>query len=311
MGLSKIALNLAERTASYAKMLGKSSILETKPISRVNVSGLKYSANLKADTFSPKIDKWVDGIKTTPPYVDETTAVVGHHRFHGGNDLRNTTIESFYKQIEKDFAGRPEDIIKLKEQGLAFLTKNNIRSLKRNRDFLKLQPQPHQSTVFRARSRNCDGGGADFEIISKAKVGDEIIPSGGFAYAAHFKPQTAPYLGLPDGMLYEIVVPKGSQISVNMEHGGEAVFPALSKFKLLKKETRYIKCIQDEVSKVSNAKAYPYTYVKMEYVPEIPALGKEFENISNAEIKTLVQKAKECNCTTWADFAELPKKLGS
>ena len=31
MGLSKIALNLAERTASYAKMLGKSSILETKP----------------------------------------------------------------------------------------------------------------------------------------------------------------------------------------------------------------------------------------------------------------------------------------
>ena len=312
MGLSKIALNLAERTASYAKMLGKSSILETKPISRVNVSGLKYSANLKADTFSPKIDKWVDGIKTTPPYVNtETTAVIGHHRFHGGNSLNNTTIESFYKQIERNFAGRPEDIIKMKSEGLAFLTENNIRSLKRNRDFLKLQPQPHQSTVFRARSRNCDGGGADFEIISKAKVGDEIIPSGGFAYAAHFKPQTAPYLGLPDGMLYEIVVPKGSQISVNMEHGGETVFPALSKFKLLKKETRYIKCIQDEVSKVSNAKAYPYTYVKMEYVPEIPALGKEFENISNAEIKTLVQKAKECNCTTWADFAELPKKLGS
>ena len=226
MGLSKIALNLAERTASYAKILGKSSILETKPISRVNVSGLKYSANLKADTFSPKIDKWVDGIKTTPPYVYETTAVIGHHSFHGANSLYNTTIESFYKQIEKNFAGIPEDIIKIKEQGLAFLTENNIRSLKRNRDFLKLQPQPHQSTVFRARSRNCDGGGADFDIISKAKVGDEIVPSGGFAYAAHFKPQTAPYFGLPDGMLYEIVVPKGSQISVNMEHGGEAVFPA-------------------------------------------------------------------------------------
>ena len=199
----------------------------------------------------------------------------------------------------------------MKAVGLEFFTESNIRSLKINRDFLKLQPQPHQSTVFRARSRNCDGGGADFEIISKAKVGDEIIPSGGFAYVAHFKPQTAPYLGLPDGMLYEIVVPKGSQISVNMEHGGETVFPALSKFKLLKKETRYIKCVQDEVSKVPNAEAYPYTYVKMEYVPEIPALGKEFENISNAEIKTLVQKAKEYNCTTWADFAELPKKLGS
>lgn len=312
MGLSKIALNLAERTASYAKILGKSSILETKPISRVNVSGLKYSANLKADTFSPKIDKWVDGIKTTPPYVNtETTAVIGHHSFHGGNDLCNTTIESFYKQIESNFAGRPEDIIKIKEQGLAFLTERNINSLITNRDFLKLQPQPHQSTVFRARRRGYDGSGADFEIISKAKVGDEIIPSGGFAYAAHFKPQTAPYLGLPDGMLYEIVVPKGSQISVNMEHGGEAVFPALSKFKLLKKETRYIKCVQDEVSKVSNAKAYPYTYVKMEYVPEIPVLSKELESMSPTEIKNLVQQAKEQNCTTWADFAELPKKLGS
>ena len=309
MGLSKIALNLAERTASYAKVFGKSSILETKPISRVNVSGLKYSANLKADTFSPKIDKWADGIKTTPPYVNpETTAVVGHHSFHAGNSLYNTTIESFYKQIERNFAGRPEDIIKIKAEGLAFFTENNINSLIRNRNFLKLQPQPHQSTVFRARGRGYDGSGADFEIISKAKVGDEIVPSGGFAYAAHLKQQTAPYFG-SNGMLYEIIVPKGSQISVNMEHGGEAVFPALSKFKLLKKETRYIKCIQDEFSKVKNAKAYPYTYVKMEYVPEIPVLGKEFENISNAEIKNFVQKAKEYNCTTWADFAELPKKL--
>lgn len=312
MGLSKIALNLAERTASYAKMLGKSSILETKPISRVNVSGLKYSANLKADTFSPKIDKWFDGIKTTPPYVDpETTAVIGHHGFHGANSLYNTTIESFYKQIERNFAGRPEDIIKMKSEGLAFLTKNNISSLIENRDFLKLQPQPHQSTVFRARGRGYDGSGADFEIISKAKVGDEIVPSGGFAYAAHFKPQTAQYLGLPDGMLYEIVVPKGSQISVNMEHGGEAVFPALSKFRLLKKETRYIKSYSDECCKKVNTKAQPYTYVKMEYVPEIPVLSKELESMSPTEIKNLVQQAKECNCTTWADFAELPKKLGS
>ena len=89
MGLSKIALNLAERTASYAKMLGKSSILETKPISRVNVSRLKYSANLKADTFSPKIDKWRDGIKTTPPYANrETTVVAGHHSFHSINSQK-------------------------------------------------------------------------------------------------------------------------------------------------------------------------------------------------------------------------------
>ena len=112
-------------------------------------------------------------------------------------------------------------------------------------------------------------------------------------------------------MLYEIVVPKGSQISVNMEHGGEAVFPALSKFRLLKKETRYIKSYSDECCKKLNTKAQPYTYVKMEYIPEIPVLSKELESMSPTEIKNLVQQAKERNCTTWADFAELPKKLGS
>lgn len=305
MGLSKIALNLAERTASYAKILGKSSILETKPISRVNVSGLKYSANLKADTFSPKIDKWFDGIKTTPPYANrETTVVAGHHSFHGVNGSYNETFEN-------RLACFPNANQKLKEFIFNNFTESNIVKLSSNRKFLKLQPQPHQSTVFRARGRGYDGSGADFEIISKAKVGDEIVPSGGFAYAAHFKPQTAQYLGLPDGMLYEIVVPKGSQISVNMEHGGEAVFPALSKFRLLKKETRYIKSYSDECCKKANTKAHPYTYVKMEYVPEIPVLSKELESMSPTEIKNLVQQAKEQNCTTWADFAELPKKLGS
>lgn len=45
----------------------------------------------------------------------------------------------------------------------------------------------------------------------------------------------------------------------------------------------------------------------MEYVPEIPVLSKELESMSPTEIKNLVQQAKEQNCTTWTDFAELPK----
>ena len=256
---------------------------------------------MKADTFSPKIDKWFDGVKTTSPYANrETTVVAGHHDFHSANSFSNLTLENL-KNMHPN-AG---------ERNLNNFVESNIENLSLNREFLKLQPQPHQSTVFRARGRGYDGSGADFEIISKAKVGDEIVPSGGFAYAAHFKPQPAQYLGLPDGMLYEIVVPKGSQISVNMEHGGEAVFPALSKFRLLKKETRYIKSYSDECCKKVNTKAQPYTYVKMEYVPEIPVLSKELESMSPTEIKNLVQQAKEQNCTTWTDFAELPKKLGS
>lgn len=311
MGLSKIALNLAERTASYAKMLGKSSILETKPINSVDINGLKYSANIKTDTFLPKkIDKWKDGIETVRPYANsETTMVEEHHYFHSANSDRNLSLEYLYKQTEKDFAGRPSEILDFKKEDLKHFAEMNVRSLKDNRKFLKVQPQPHQCTVFRGRYKDYNQY-SDFEIINKAKIGDEIIPSGGFAYAAHIKAQASDYIGT-NGMLYEIIVPKGSQISVNMEHGGEAVFPALSKFKLLKKETRYIKSYADEVQKTPNAKAYPYTYVKMEYIPQIPTLPAECENMNRAELRKLAQKAIDLNCKTWADFAELPKKLGS
>lgn len=71
MGLSKIALNLAEHTANYAKMLGKSSILETKPISRVNVSGLKYSA------LNQDICKFVSDRSLCPSFLDKLKTVQG------------------------------------------------------------------------------------------------------------------------------------------------------------------------------------------------------------------------------------------
>ncbi len=71
MGLSKIALNLAEHTANYAKILGKSSILETKPISRVNVSGLKYSA------LNQDICKFVSDRSLCPSFLDKLKTVQG------------------------------------------------------------------------------------------------------------------------------------------------------------------------------------------------------------------------------------------
>ncbi len=71
MGLGKIALNLAERTASYTKILGKSSILETKPTSITNIKGLKYSA------LNQDICKFTSDRSLCPSFLDKLRTVQG------------------------------------------------------------------------------------------------------------------------------------------------------------------------------------------------------------------------------------------
>ena len=73
-----------------------------------------------------------------------------------------------------------------------------------------------------------------------------------------------------DPMLIEYRIPKGSQISSNMEHGGEVVFPALSKFKLISREDRLIEQLDYHTGTVIGSE--PYKRVILEYIPEIPLL---------------------------------------
>ena len=70
-------------------------------------------------------------------------------------------------------------------------------------------------------------------------------------------------------MMIEYRIPKGAQISSNMEHGGEVVFPALSKFKLLSREIREIEKLNPGGTVIGS---YPYKHVILEYIPEIPLL---------------------------------------
>ena len=53
-----------------------------------------------------------------------------------------------------------------------------------------------------------------------------------------------------------------------MEHGGEVVFPALSKFKLISKGQREIEKLDGLTGNVIGS--YPYKHVVLEYIPEIP-----------------------------------------
>ena len=106
-------------------------------------------------------------------------------------------------------------------------------------------------------------------------------------------------------MLIEYRIPKGSQISSNMEHGGEVVFPALSKYKLVSKDTRLIERLDTNGNAVGS---YPYKHVILEYIPEIPVFRKDLSYYPESVEDFLLTKAMQCK--NFAEFADLPQKLG-
>ena len=50
MGLEKIGMSLAQKTASWVKAAGKTSVLQTKPITPTQLQGLRLVPNLACDT---------------------------------------------------------------------------------------------------------------------------------------------------------------------------------------------------------------------------------------------------------------------
>lgn len=49
MGLTKLGLNLAQKTSTWVKACGKTSILQTKPVGKINFEGLKFAVGVKND----------------------------------------------------------------------------------------------------------------------------------------------------------------------------------------------------------------------------------------------------------------------
>ena len=313
MGLTKAVLNFMVKKGTGE--LVTSSLLRTKPKIPMNTKGLKYVPELKADTYVKKIETWFDSEGHITPFAKRgETEVVGHHGFNGWNS--NETIEDAMRIFkEKHPDANQEKTLMALERTKKRIAESNIDKISVNDSFLSLKPQPYASTAYRGRQRKIGSQlGSDFDIIDKAKVGDEIVPTGGFAYAAHHKFGTYQYMGSPydymgnvkfEPMLIEYKIPKGAQVSSNMEHGGEVVFPALSKFKLISKETRYIE--QLDVKTGDPIGSYPYKHVVLEYIPDIPVLKKSLEGMTDAEYELLLSKAKEC--ANWAEFTELIKNL--
>ena len=42
MGLGKLGMSLVQKTSAWVKACGKTSILQTKPVQKVNINELKY-----------------------------------------------------------------------------------------------------------------------------------------------------------------------------------------------------------------------------------------------------------------------------
>ena len=274
MGIQKLAFNfMVERGGKLTK-----SLLCSKPQKAVtSIKGLELAKTTKDHTLFRKIETWDTPENHVYPYAKEgETVVKGHHNFHATNSSYNETLEQYLKEIECIKDTDPN----FYKECIKHFNKSTEDLYKRNIDFTKLKPQPKDCSAYRGTSRYIGEQRQDFDIINSANIGDTIVPTRGFAYASHYKFGTYQYMGSPydylgnikfEPMLIEYKIPKGAQVSSNMEHGGEVVFPALSKFKLVSKETRLI----EQLDRGGNAIGiYPYKHVVLEYIPEIPLLTK-------------------------------------
>ena len=269
MGIGKIGASIGKEIIAWTRTSGK-SVLATRPV-KVNIKGLKYAPELEANTFVRKVETWYNPENIVLPYAKEgETMVKGHHNFHAINSSFNETLEHLLARSKGGFR-TPERIISDYNYETKELLKYNI-------EFTKVTPQPKDCVAYRGTSRYIGEARQDFDVINTANIGDTIVPTRGMAYAAHYKFGTYQYMGSPydylgnikfEPMLIEYRIPKGAQVSSNMEHGGEVVFPALSKFKLLSRETREIEKLNRRGPAIGS---YPYKHVILEYIPEIPLL---------------------------------------
>lgn len=277
MGLEKVGINIGKEFVIWTRT-NMESLFASNSV-KINTKGIKYVPKLKTDTFVKKIETWADPADHICPYIKEgKTMVKGHHSFHSANDFCNQSFEQLLKEIESF----KDTDYQFYQNCIDFYNKMTKNLLKRNENFTKLVPQPRNCKAYRGTLRYKGQPRQDFDTINNANIGDVIIPTRGFAYSAHHKLGAYQYMGSPyddlgnikfEPMLIEYKIPKGAQVSSNFEHGGEVVFPALSEFKLLSKETRYIEQLNSNGKAIGN---YPYKHVILEYIPQIPLL-KDFE----------------------------------
>ena len=132
MGLEKIGINLAQKTASWVKAAGKTGILQTKPINPVKLDGLHYSHNLTCDTVSlaskrcQEINKAADDTLSqlrrnyNAEYIERNLPEVVENVKAGKIEVADELEYFYYKQLETFRREFPEKFVLLgSEKGSA------------------------------------------------------------------------------------------------------------------------------------------------------------------------------------------------
>ena len=118
-------------------------------------------------------------------------------------------------------------------------------------EFVKLAPLKEEMTVYRGRSLHPSSKrlNRDFGIVASAKEGDIITPDLSYAYAEYTRPlaevERVSNIKPEDigsrkigGIMYEIVLPKGAQVS----RGENVLMPREAKYQILQKSQEQDGC---------------------------------------------------------------------
>ena len=242
-GINQIFSLAADDIAKYVKLCGKRALPQTKPVSSEQLQGLHLATDAIGDTF--KLTTKKEPLKEAHSF---------HHYFQSVNHKIGTEM--------------PEDVLVKFEKELAEL----------DEEFKHLKPLEKEEKFWRATHLRLfclgDSMNNEYNIIWNAQVGDIIQPQCFYPYTSthggRHVAATMAYTGNINSaraMLMEIRAPKGSRISINDEHSGEAVFPRNAKFRLISKETKEV---NNPIAWVDGeAPTFPREEVVLEYIPEV------------------------------------------
>lgn len=219
MGLQKVAFNfMVERGGKLAK-----SLLCQKPQKATSIQGLNYAPKLQGDIvqISKQSNRWTMSPNNYIPNCNiPNSAIPSHHTVDGMNyGIRDVSM--LRKGIVED----------CEMQG-------GYQAIKIDKEFAMLTPLEKDCIGYRIVGRsNNPSRNIPFNVIEKAQIGDTIILDEGCAYA--FQQENLISLNnynLKNSMLEIIRIPKGAQVSRNMEHGGEILMPRGATYKLISRE---------------------------------------------------------------------------
>ena len=88
MGLEKIGMSLAQKTASWVKAAGKTSVLQTKPITPTQLQGLRLAPNLACDTVQLSNTSYL-----SESFVKSLTQIKGKDRVETYSKIKDAILK--------------------------------------------------------------------------------------------------------------------------------------------------------------------------------------------------------------------------